>query len=127
MLTSSPSVIDPDLDDHDVILKDVSLIEASEGTLTPIKSRTPVAGRSPIRHQAGDAYKLFDGELLNLKDDIENKLKEFEGSNNTKIFTTILSEKDSGSSTDTAASSVVSSRTSSRTENFWPYCLETLR
>ena len=117
MLTSSPSVIDPDLDDHDVILKDVSLIEASEGTLTPIKSRTPVAGRSPIRHQAGDAYKLFDGELLTLKDDIENKLKDFEGSNNTKIFPTILSEKDSGSSTDTAATSVVSSRTSSRTDS----------
>lgn len=119
MLTSSPSVIDPDLDDQDVILKDVSLIEASEGTLTPIKSRTPVAGRSPIRHHAGgDAYKLFDGELLNLKDDIESKLKDFEGSNNTKIFPTILSEKESGSSTDTAVPSVVSSRTSSRTDSF---------
>ncbi|XP_052087606.1 uncharacterized protein LOC127724637 isoform X3 [Mytilus californianus] len=74
MLTSSPTVID----DESVILKDVSLTDASDGLLTPnvSKSRTPVAGGSPVSQQNVDAYKLFDGETLDFKDDFDNKFKD---------------------------------------------------
>lgn len=66
-------VLSPELEeDNDVVLKDVSLIDASEGTLTPIKSRTPIAGRSPA-HSGGHVLESENKEYL------ENKLKEFEG------------------------------------------------
>lgn len=48
-------------DDEEVVLKDVSLNDASEGTLTPIKSRTPVAGRSPA-HYVGNISELEQPE-----------------------------------------------------------------
>ncbi|KAL4233690.1 DNA polymerase zeta catalytic subunit [Mactra antiquata] len=56
-------------DDGDVVLKDVSLNDASEGTLTPIKSRTPVAGRSPA-HYVGNVADLDQSE----KEILESKL-----------------------------------------------------
>lgn len=61
-----PPVVDPDGEDlPDPVLRDVSLTEASRGSSTPIQSRTPVTGRSPIRHQpAFDPYRLFDSDVL---------------------------------------------------------------
>ena len=69
----SHPVLSPELEeDNDVVIKDVSLIDASEGTLTPIKSRTPVAGRSPAHAGA----HILEGEN---KEYLDQKLKEFEG------------------------------------------------
>ena len=69
----SHPVLSPELEeDNDVVIKDVSLIDASDGKLTPIKSRTPVAGRSPAH--AGS--HILEGEH---KEYLDQKLKDFEG------------------------------------------------
>ena len=69
----SHPVLSPELEeDNDVVIKDVSLIDASEGTLTPIKSRTPIAGRSPAH--AGS--HILESEH---KEYLDQKLKDFEG------------------------------------------------
>lgn len=54
-------------DDEDIVLKDVSL---NDGVLTPIKSRTPVAGRSPA--YCGGNMSEMEGE----KDLLESKLED---------------------------------------------------
>ena len=69
----SHPVLSPELEeDNEVVIKDVSLTDASEGTLTPIKSRTPITGRSPA-HSGGHILETENKEYL------ENKLKDFEG------------------------------------------------
>ncbi|KAK3098309.1 hypothetical protein FSP39_018263 [Pinctada imbricata] len=72
-----PLVIDPDQEEHDdVILHDVSLLEASDGRLTPVRSRTPITGRSPIRQNYNpDQYQLVGADILCSKDDLDNKWK----------------------------------------------------
>ena len=72
-----PLVIDPDQEEEDeVILRDVSLLEASDGRLTPIRSRTPVTGRSPIRQNCNvDQYQLVGADILCSKDELENKTR----------------------------------------------------
>lgn len=78
-----PLVIDPDQGElPDPVLKDVSLTEASDGTNTPVQSRTPITGRSPIRNQStGELYRLFDSDVLdprlkNSSSDTENSTSE---------------------------------------------------
>ena len=69
----SHPVLSPELlEDNDVVIKDVSLTDASEGVLTPIKARTPVAGRSP----AHSSVTVLENES---KEYLESKLKELEG------------------------------------------------
>ncbi|OWF40745.1 DNA polymerase zeta catalytic subunit-like [Mizuhopecten yessoensis] len=73
-------VIDPDGEEiQNVILKDVNLTEASNGVLTPITSQTPVAGRSPIRHNCNglglENYKLFDSDIICSRNELEAKLR----------------------------------------------------
>ncbi|KAJ8315448.1 hypothetical protein KUTeg_007598 [Tegillarca granosa] len=116
---SNPLILDPDYDDIEhIVLKDVSLTEATDGTLTPLKTRTPVAGRSPRSCFGQDQYRLFESdfvsklgnlaadlempELLNEKDQSSSesnyssysdnsKLKNGDSNNNRKRKTGILS------------------------------------
>ncbi|XP_052808091.1 uncharacterized protein LOC128236972 isoform X1 [Mya arenaria] len=68
-------------DNGDIVIKDVSLTEASDGTLTPIKSRTPIAGRSPA-HCGGVPNAEAESELSDYGMDLNQ-------SGNSQIFNEI--------------------------------------
>ncbi|XP_033741299.1 uncharacterized protein LOC117328070 [Pecten maximus] len=126
-----PPVIDPDGEEiQNVILKDVNLTEASNGVLTPITSQTPVAGRSPIRHNCNgfglENYKLFDSDIICNRNELEAKLRtlksEFELQPNQSVKNYCLSEKDLPcqgqiDSPISASWSELSSRTTSRKDS----------
>ncbi|XP_069126103.1 uncharacterized protein [Argopecten irradians] len=126
-----PPVIDPDGGDvQNVILKDVNLTEASNGVLTPITSQTPVAGRSPIRHNCNgyalENYKLFDSDIICSRNELEAKLRtlknELELQSNPLVKNHCLSEKDFAfqgrmDSPITSSWSELSSRTTSRKDS----------
>ncbi|KAK6169216.1 hypothetical protein SNE40_020308 [Patella caerulea] len=106
----SHRVIDPDQGDEKVlVLKDVSLRDASEGSLTPIKSQTPVSGRSPAYCSATteDIYSKTMDDL-----DIHT---------HHKIFgNVLLCDKEPMSEVESVLSNThsgASSRTSSRKES----------
>ena len=71
-------------DDSSIVLKDVSL---NDGVLTPIKSRTPMAGRSPA-HSSGHCMSELEGHE---KEELESKLKslyelDLQQSQNSNMF-----------------------------------------
>ncbi|XP_060083937.1 uncharacterized protein LOC132563202 [Ylistrum balloti] len=126
-----PPVVDPDREEiQNVILKDVNLTEASNGVLTPITSQTPVAGRSPIRHNCNgfgmENYKLFDSDIICSRNELEAKLRtlknELEHQPNQSVKNYCLSEKDITcqsrmESPISASWSELSSRTTSRKDS----------
>jgi hypothetical protein len=77
-------------DDENVILKDVCL---NDGILTPIKSRTPVAGRSPAHYGGGSTVPEIDNQVKNI---LETKLKDLDydldlnQSGNAQMFQDVL-------------------------------------
>ena len=77
-------------DDENVILKDVCL---NDGILTPIKSRTPVAGRSPAHYGGGSTVPEIENQEKNI---LETKLKDLEydldlnQSGNAQMFQDVL-------------------------------------
>ncbi|KAL3883653.1 hypothetical protein ACJMK2_029895 [Sinanodonta woodiana] len=71
-------VLDPELEeDSNVVIKDVSLTDASDGTLTPLKSRTPLAGRSPAQSAAPleSSSTFVELETTENKEYLETRLK----------------------------------------------------
>lgn len=80
-------------DDEKIVLKDVSLNDASDGVLTPIKSRTPVAGRSPAHYGGGVTLPEIENQEKMM---LESKLKDLEydldlnQSGNSQMFHDVL-------------------------------------
>lgn len=76
-------------DDENIVIKDVCLNDASDGVLTPIKSRTPLAGRSPAHYGGGGNMPETENQEKTM---LESKLKDIEydmelkQSSNSQIF-----------------------------------------
>ena len=82
-------------DDGSIVLKDVSLTEASDGVLTPIKSRTPIAGRSPAYCSGNISEIESEKDLLESKLDVLKYELDLNQSGNSNTFQdAIFTEKD---------------------------------
>ncbi|XP_053396986.1 uncharacterized protein LOC123552830 [Mercenaria mercenaria] len=77
-------------DDENIVLKDVCLNDASDGILTPIKSRTPVAGRSPAHYGGGGNMPEMESQEKSI---LESKLEydlDLNQSGNSQMFQDVL-------------------------------------
>lgn len=84
-------------DDGNIVLKDVSLNDASEGVLTPIKSRTPIAGRSPAYSGGNMSEMEQEKDLLESKlEDLKYDLDLNQSGNSNTFQEALFSDKDVG-------------------------------
>lgn len=82
-------------DDENIVLKDVSLNDASDGVLTPIKSRTPVAGRSPAYYSGNVSILEQEKDFLESKlEDLKYDLDLNQSGNSNTFQDAIFNEKE---------------------------------